>query len=253
MVVGRAVAGVGEGVEVLGPDTEHVDAVLVDELPQPARTGVHHVSVDGDDRDPRGEGRDQPVPHHPPAGRDVEQAVAGRQVGVELVLLGVGRAAPGRWRGRCTSACPWCRSSTGRTRGGGSSAGSSGAGDRGAERGTPSQSVARASPSGARSGVRRRSRPGRPGGRGGCRRSRTRRRRRTRSVRSGRTGRAPRPAPKSGLVDENTAPDRGRAQHGDDGLDAVGQPDRHPVALADPLVGERGGHRPDLGGEIVPA
>src|SRR3546814_5771532 len=30
-----------------------------------------------------------PVPHHPAAGGDVQQAVAGGQVGVELVLLGV--------------------------------------------------------------------------------------------------------------------------------------------------------------------
>ena len=37
----------------------------------------------------RGERRDQPVPHHPAAGREVEDAIAGADVAVQLVLLQV--------------------------------------------------------------------------------------------------------------------------------------------------------------------
>ena len=94
MVVGRPVADVGEGVEVLGADTEQVDSVFVDEVPQAGWPGMHDVAVDGDDRDARRERRRQPVPHHPPARGDVEQTVARRQIGVELVLLEVGQQHP---------------------------------------------------------------------------------------------------------------------------------------------------------------
>ena len=90
----RAVSGVAHRVDELGRHAEQVDTFRGRQLPQPLGAGVGGVAVVQDDRRPRRRHRRQPVPHHPAARREVQDPVAGTDVEVQLLLLGVGEQHP---------------------------------------------------------------------------------------------------------------------------------------------------------------
>ena len=59
------------------------------DVPQPVGPGCERRAVEQDQRRLAGQPDDQPVPHHPAAGGEVEEAVARAHVAVEAVLLEV--------------------------------------------------------------------------------------------------------------------------------------------------------------------
>ena len=81
-------------VEVLGGGAEDVDAGRVREVEERAHVRpAGRALVEGEAR-PAPESRHEPVPHHPPAGGEVEEGVAGADVRVEAVLLEVLEEGP---------------------------------------------------------------------------------------------------------------------------------------------------------------
>ena len=76
-------------VDVLGRRAEVRHPLGVGELPQHAAAVDERRAVVQQQRRAGREARHEPVPHHPAAGREVEQAVAGLHVAVQQVLLQV--------------------------------------------------------------------------------------------------------------------------------------------------------------------
>ena len=76
-------------VDELRRRAEQRHAGRVGEVEQHVAVGMERRAVVEQQRRLRRERRDQPVPHHPAAGREVEDAIAGLDVAVELVLLEV--------------------------------------------------------------------------------------------------------------------------------------------------------------------
>ena len=81
--------GFAHGVEELRRRTEHRQPLRVGQVEQRALVGMEGRAVVEHERRARREPRREPVPHHPAAGREVEQPVARAQVAVEQLLLRV--------------------------------------------------------------------------------------------------------------------------------------------------------------------
>ena len=102
------------GVDVLGRGAEDASCVSASAKSNrmlPAR--MERRAVVEQQRRAGGEARDQPVPHHPAAGREVEQAVAGLDVACAAGAPSGAAAACRRRRARCTSARRSCPTNTG--------------------------------------------------------------------------------------------------------------------------------------------
>ena len=76
-------------VDVLGRRAEVGHPLLFGEDPERAPAIDERRAVEQEQRRPRGEAGDEPVPHHPAARGEVEQAVAALQVAVQQMLLEV--------------------------------------------------------------------------------------------------------------------------------------------------------------------
>ena len=83
----RCAAVLLEGRQVLRAGAERRDPLAFRHAPQHVAVRRERRALVEDQRAARGESADEPVPHHPAAGREEEQAVVGRQVGVQQVLL----------------------------------------------------------------------------------------------------------------------------------------------------------------------
>ena len=68
-----------------GPEVRHLEAI--DRVPQHVEGRMRRRSVVEHDGRAFGQRRDQPVPHHPAAGGEVEQPIAGADVAVQAQLL----------------------------------------------------------------------------------------------------------------------------------------------------------------------
>src|SRR6185437_15821405 len=86
-VGGGLVAVLLERGKVFGTGAEDRQALLLGEPPEHSGVGMERAAVIQDERRTRCERARQPVPHHPAAGREVEDAVAAPDVRVEEMLL----------------------------------------------------------------------------------------------------------------------------------------------------------------------
>ena len=250
----------------LGAGAEHGHALLGGEVPEyrlvargTGRAVVEH------DRGARGERRDQPVPHHPAAGGEVEDPVVALQVGVQPVLLEVLQQ---RAAGAVHHAL-------------GQAGGSRRVHDvqrvverqplehqRDAPRPAPAKSThATARGTGAQVGrlAAAARRPRAPptgwhrrccarvrGSRSPCPRTDSRRRRRAPAARSGRTGRARPPDAEVGRARRPDRADGRRREHRDDRLGDVRQEAGHAVAGHDARGAQRRGHGRHLVVQLAP-
>ena len=82
------------GGEVLGRSPELGHALLCGIVPQYIPARAERVAVIEQEGRARGQPRNQPVPHHPAAGRVIEQAVALPEIGMQAVLLDVLQQGP---------------------------------------------------------------------------------------------------------------------------------------------------------------
>ena len=89
MGLAGAESGLAQGIQVAGRGAEQGHAGGFGEVEEGAVAGMHRGAVVEKDRRLRRQRRNEPVPHHPAQGRVVEDAVAGPDVAVELVLLEV--------------------------------------------------------------------------------------------------------------------------------------------------------------------
>src|SRR5690606_10224106 len=80
-LLARLEAGFLQRGDVLRAGAEDADTFLFRVLPQALRAGVERRAVVEHHGGADGEAGDQPVPHHPAAGREVEDAVVAMQVG----------------------------------------------------------------------------------------------------------------------------------------------------------------------------
>ena len=85
----RHEAGLVDRVDVFRRGAEQRDRGAVGEIEQPVAVGMERRAVVEDDRRLRREHRDEPVPHHPAARREVEDAVVTADVAMELMFLEV--------------------------------------------------------------------------------------------------------------------------------------------------------------------
>ena len=85
----RPQAGLRDRVDELGRRAEQRHLRLVGEGEERVAVGMERRAVVEQERRARRERRHEPVPHHPAAGREVEDAIAGLHVAVQLVLLQV--------------------------------------------------------------------------------------------------------------------------------------------------------------------
>ena len=113
MRVDRREAGLGDGVDELRGGAEQRHPGLVGEVEQRVAVGMERRAVVEQQRRLRRERRDQPVPHHPAAGREVEHPVARRgcRSGADAPS-GAGSACRRR-RARCTWGRRSCPTRTG--------------------------------------------------------------------------------------------------------------------------------------------
>src|SRR3546814_13308083 len=82
MVAAWAVVLVREDVQVPGSHAEDVDLMFVDDVPEPAGSGVDAAGVHQDDGAPPRERSHLPVTQHPPAGHHFDKSVTRRTAGV---------------------------------------------------------------------------------------------------------------------------------------------------------------------------
>jgi hypothetical protein len=87
--VARAQAGLGDAVDELGRGAEVGHALGLGVVEEDRAVADHRRAVVEQQRRPGRQARHQPVPHHPAAGGEVEQLVAGLHVAVQAVLLDV--------------------------------------------------------------------------------------------------------------------------------------------------------------------
>lgn len=73
----------------LGTGSENRDLLILSKLPQRIRTGIEGRSIKEQDTGSKGKGTDKPIPHHPAAGRVVEDGVVPLHVSMELEILKV--------------------------------------------------------------------------------------------------------------------------------------------------------------------
>jgi hypothetical protein len=95
-VSSRLEAGAGDRVEEAGRRAEDRDAFVRCEVEERPHVGMGRRAVVEAQRRLGGETRYEPVPHHPAAGGEVEEAIAGPEVDVEAVLLQVLEQRPAR-------------------------------------------------------------------------------------------------------------------------------------------------------------
>jgi hypothetical protein len=69
--------------QVAGAGAENGDLLILGHLPQGLGRRVKRIAVIEHQRGPGGQGADQPVPHHPPAGGEVEDRVLAFKIGVQ--------------------------------------------------------------------------------------------------------------------------------------------------------------------------
>ena len=109
----RLPAGLLDRVDVLGRGAEDGHALGIGEVEEHAFGGVEWRTVVEQQRRTRGEAGDQPVPHHPAAGGEVEQPVGGLCVGIQHMLGQMLEQDAARRDARCIWECPSCRTNRG--------------------------------------------------------------------------------------------------------------------------------------------
>jgi len=78
-----------QGTEIFRANPKHRDALLVDCIDQAAPVTGEGGAVVKNQRGASSEAADQPVPHHPAAGREIKKAIVAADVGVQGMLLGM--------------------------------------------------------------------------------------------------------------------------------------------------------------------
>src|SRR4051794_30329268 len=86
---GRLKARLLYRIDVLGRRAEDRHLLFGREVEERTLTRVEWRSVIEEQRRPRGEPADEPVPHHPAAGREIEEPVLALEIAVEQMLAQV--------------------------------------------------------------------------------------------------------------------------------------------------------------------